>query len=108
MRISIEVFLFIEGSHTKSGGMFNVNINEFKNNPDFTAAVAAFQYIEDIKKQVGYRNVTIKKVIYSGDKDITELTKQLTPTIPADNLPFWHHKGVFFCRIDIYFENRTL
>lgn len=85
-RISVNVY--IEGTHTRSGGTFNINAKHYKENPDYAAAVIAYQYIQDIKSQVGYRDVKIKKVVCSCDKDITELTKRIEPLLPQDNLPF--------------------
>lgn len=88
MRVGIDVFLNIEGSKMRSGGSFNVNPRECKEDPDRAVAIVAYQYIMDIKRQTGYRDMIIEKVLYEGNKDITELTRQIRWIPPEDNLPF--------------------
>ncbi|MFS0822191.1 hypothetical protein [Bacillus sp. 1P02SD] len=88
MKVNIDVFLDIEGSKLRSGGAFDINPREYKNNPDLTVAIIAYQYIQDIIKQTGYRETLIKKVLYEGNKDITELTRQIRRIPPKDDLPF--------------------
>lgn len=88
MKVNIDVFLNIEGSHTRSGGYFDINPRKYKDNPDLAVAIVAYQYIMDIKRQTGYRDLVIKKVLYEGNKDITALTRQIRWIPPEDNLPF--------------------
>nr|WP_309099053.1 hypothetical protein [Fredinandcohnia onubensis] len=88
MKVNIDVFLYIEGSHLRSGGAFNINPREYKDNPDLAVAIVAYQYIQDIIEEVGYRETIIKKVLYEGNKDITDLTRQIKRIPPSDNLQF--------------------
>ncbi|MFT4415335.1 hypothetical protein ACLM5H_15855 [Fredinandcohnia humi] len=88
MNVSIEVFLNIEGSLTRSGGSFEVKQSEYKKDPDLAVAIVAYQYIQNIVRETGYRETGIRKVIYEGNKDITELTKKIGRIPPQDDLPF--------------------
>ncbi|MEH7236735.1 hypothetical protein [Bacillus sp. JJ1562] len=88
MQVSIDVFLNIEGSQLRSGGSFNVTPKEYKENPDQAVAIVAYQYIQDIIEETGYRETIIDKVLYEGNKDITELTRNIKWIPPEDNLPF--------------------
>lgn len=88
MRVSIDVFLNIEGSKLRSGGSFNVNPRQYKDDPDLAVAIVSFQYIHGIIKETGYRETFIEKVLYEGNKDITEMTRQIKWIPPEDNLPF--------------------
>lgn len=87
MEITLIVQLNIEGTRSIRGGSFPVIPKEFKDNPDFTAAVIAYQFIQDCKKETGYRDTLIEKVIYNGEKDITEIVRGIRP-ITHDDLPF--------------------
>lgn len=87
MKINLNIQLNIEGTKSIRGGSFPVNTQEFKDNPDFTVAVIAYQFIQDCKKETGFRDTVIEKVIYDGDKDITEIVKEIRPVI-QDDLPF--------------------
>jgi len=88
LKVNIDVFLYIEGSNLRSGGAFNINSKEYKDDPDLAVAIVAYQYIQGIIKETGYKETIIKKVLYEGNKDITELTKQIKRIPPPDNLPF--------------------
>lgn len=88
MKVTIEVFLDIEGAQMRSGGSFYVDVREYKKDPDFAAAVVAYQHIQGIIRQTGYRETEILKVVYEGNKDITDLTRKVKPLLPPDNLPF--------------------
>ncbi|MFS0820747.1 hypothetical protein [Bacillus sp. 1P02SD] len=88
MKVNIDVFLNIEGSKLRSGGPFNINPKEYKENPDLAVAIVAYQYIQSIIEETGYRETFIKKVLYEGNKDITDLTRQIKRIPPPDNLPF--------------------
>ncbi|THE09172.1 hypothetical protein E1I69_23405 [Bacillus timonensis] len=88
MKVNIDVFLNIEGYHTRSGGAFNVHPKEYKDNPELAVAIVAYQYIMGIIEETGYRETIIDKVLYEGNKDITDLTKQIRRVPPKDDLPF--------------------
>lgn len=88
MKITIEVHLNIEGSRMMSGGEFDVNKKDFEKDANFTAAVFAYQFIEQIKNETGHRDTIIEKVIYDGVNDITEITKQIRPIVDDSILPF--------------------
>lgn len=88
MKVNIDVFLYIEGSHLRSGGAFNINPREYKEKTDLAVAIVAYQYIQSIIKETGYKETVIKKVLYEGNKDITELTRQIRRIPTRDDLPF--------------------
>lgn len=88
MRVNIDIFLDIEGSKLRSGGPFNINPREYKDNPELAVAIVAYQFIQKKIRQTGYRDTIIDKVLYEGNKDITELTRQIRWIPPEDNLPF--------------------
>ncbi|WP_243299727.1 hypothetical protein [Bacillus litorisediminis] len=86
MEILIRVQLSIDGIGTESVGHFPVKVNDFRKDPDWTVAVIAYQQIQRIKYDTGYRKTEILKVTYD-EKDIMELVKKVTPVI-KDDLPF--------------------
>nr|WP_309101110.1 hypothetical protein [Fredinandcohnia onubensis] len=88
MKVNIDVFLYIEGSHLRSGGTFNINPREYKKDTDLAVAIVAYQYILSIIKETGYKETFIKKVLYEENKDITELTRQIKRIPQRDDLPF--------------------
>lgn len=88
MKINLEVFYLSEsGTHINQRGPFEVNKEEFEEDPDFTAAVRAYEWTQQIYRENGCRNMEITKVIYNGNKDITEIVKQIRPVF-EDDLPF--------------------
>lgn len=88
MYINIKVIVSMDNSRSMHFGSCEVLNSDYKKDPDWTAACAAYNLIRDIKFKTGYRdNTKIVEVIYDGDKDITELTKKVRPVI-QDNLPF--------------------
>lgn len=72
----------------RSGGSFEVNKKDFKDDPGLTAGVEAYKFIEQIKNETGHRDTVIEKVIYDGQNDITEITRQIRPVIDDSILPF--------------------
>lgn len=86
MEILLRVQLNIDGTNLESSGHFPVKISDYKKDPDWTAAVIAYQFIQQIKYETGYRKTDILKVTYD-ENDITELVKRVTPNI-KDDLPF--------------------
>ncbi|MFE4897918.1 hypothetical protein ACWF7H_26185 [Peribacillus butanolivorans] len=49
----------------------------FKKAPDWTAAIAAYEWIQQIQNEFGSsKNFRIDKVVYNGDNDITEFIKK--------------------------------
>lgn len=85
MKINLEVHTQINGSRGLRRGAFPVMPGDFKKEPDWTAAIAAYEWIREIKKQHPYE-VVIEKVIYDGENDITELVSKVRPKI--GDLPF--------------------
>ncbi|KRF62498.1 hypothetical protein ASG99_24480 [Bacillus sp. Soil768D1] len=60
----------------------------FKKDPDWAAAIAAYEWIQQIQNEFGSsKDFRIDKVVYNGDNDITELIKKGRPII-EDDLPF--------------------
>lgn len=86
MNIIIEVIMRNAGSRILRAGTFEVNTVDFKKEADWTAAVSAYQFIQQIKIETSY-NIVIEKVTYNVGIDITELVKKVRPVIQED-LPF--------------------
>lgn len=88
MNINIDVHFSVHGNNGFKGGSFAVLLSDFKKDPDWSAAVVAYEWIQQIKREFGYSNdFKINKVIYKGDKEITELVKKVVP-VDCDDLPF--------------------
>ncbi|WP_205439666.1 hypothetical protein [Peribacillus alkalitolerans] len=87
MEVHIRLHLNIEGNKQRSEGMFPVNSKDFKEDPDMTVGIIAYEWIQKIKHQTGYRETEITQVVYNEEHDITELVRQIKPVI-KDNLPF--------------------
>lgn len=78
----MEVHLIIEGTGTLSRGIFKArNKSEMAN--------VAYQYIQNIKRETGYRTTLIHKVIIDGTKDITDEVKEIDRLIPKMDDIFW-------------------
>lgn len=71
-----------------SRGLFKVSEREYKKDPTFVGAVEAYKFIDRIRKEGGYMDYTLDKVILEETQDITEEVKKIRPIIPEDNLPF--------------------
>jgi hypothetical protein len=69
-----------------------VRVSDFKRDPGETAAIIAYAWIREIRKEHGYNiaEFELEKAIYNGEHDVTKIVKQLRPNDdPAfDNLPF--------------------
>jgi hypothetical protein len=83
LRFNMEVHLIIEGTGTLSRGIFTArNKSEIAN--------VAYQFIQNIKRETGYRTTLIHKVIIDGTKDITEEVKEIdNRLIPKMDDIFW-------------------
>ncbi|MFJ7929591.1 hypothetical protein [Peribacillus sp. NPDC096448] len=61
-------------------GSFPVVNSEFKKDPDWTAAITAYEWVQQIKiKFAASKDFQINQVIYNEDIDITELVKKVRP-----------------------------
>ncbi|PJN91002.1 hypothetical protein [Bacillus sp. mrc49] len=61
-------------------GSFSVRNSEFKKDPDWAAAIAAYEWIQQIKNNFAASDdFRIDQVIYNGENDITELVKSVKP-----------------------------
>lgn len=87
MNVHIRLHLNIEGSKSRQEGMFPVNAKDFKNDPDMTIGIIAYEWIQRIMYQTGYRETEITQVVYNEEHDITQVVKQIRPVI-KDDLPF--------------------
>ncbi|WP_153124705.1 hypothetical protein [Peribacillus tepidiphilus] len=85
MNVTIELHLYARGTRWMQRGSFPVKVSDFKKDPDFAAAVVAYEWIRQIKMEMGL-DAEVEKVIYDGEHDITEIVKQIRPVI--DDLPF--------------------
>jgi hypothetical protein len=88
MKVVIETTLNIEGNRGSCQGEFFVGNREFKENPNFAVAVVAYEWIQQQKRETGQRETIIEKVTWNEVNDITDIVKEIHPTLPEDNLPF--------------------
>ncbi|MFS0890528.1 hypothetical protein [Peribacillus frigoritolerans] len=80
MHITIKVYLYAKGTKFLKSGSFPVVNSEFKKDPDWTAAIAAYQWIQQIKINfAASEDFRIDQVIYNEDIDITELVEKVKP-----------------------------
>ncbi|MGG4156884.1 MULTISPECIES: hypothetical protein [Bacteria] len=78
MNVNIKVYLHSRGTNFMQSGSFAVLNSDYKKDPDWTAAIAAYEWIQQIKiKFAASDDFRINQVIYTGDKDITELVKKV-------------------------------
>lgn len=81
MNINIKVYLHSKGTKFLQSGSFTVVNSEFKKDPDWKAAIVAYEWIQQIKiKFAASEDFRIDQVIYNEDIDITELVKKVRPT----------------------------
>ncbi|MGG4267446.1 hypothetical protein [Peribacillus simplex] len=78
MNININVYLNVRDTNFYQSGSFPVWNSDFKKDPDWTAAIAAYEWIQQINKNMG-TSVNIVQVIYNEENDITELVKKVKP-----------------------------
>lgn len=82
MRIVIRIDLSIEGNRSSLSGQFTARSME-------DIPVVAYEWIRSIKRGTGYRDTKILKVVYDGDKDITEKVKTIDEgPIPDLDVPW--------------------
>ena len=48
--------MYIAGARLLRSGSFEVNIVDFKKDPDWTAAIIAYQFVQKIKYDTGYHD----------------------------------------------------
>ncbi|MGE7686742.1 hypothetical protein [Peribacillus simplex] len=88
MEIQIEVQLFANGAKFLQSGSCSVIATDFRKEPEWTAAVSAYEWIQKIKSSVRYPDdFQIIRVVYNGENDITGLVRKVRPKI-KDDLPF--------------------
>lgn len=82
MNINIKVYLHTKGTNFFQSGIFSVLNSDFKKDPDWTSAVAAYIWIQQIKMSFAASDdFRIDQVFYNEDNDITELVKKVKPII---------------------------
>lgn len=80
MNINIKVYLHSKETRFLQSGSFPVLSSDFKKDPDWTAAVAAYEWIQQIKISfAASEDFRIDQVLYNEDIDITELVKKVRP-----------------------------
>lgn len=80
MNINIKVYLHSKGTKFLQSGSFPVLYSDFKKEPDWTAAIVAYEWIQQIKINfAASEDFRIDQVIYNEDIDITELVKKVRP-----------------------------
>ncbi|MCK2005343.1 hypothetical protein MZM54_28720 [[Brevibacterium] frigoritolerans] len=82
MNINIKVYLHAKETKFLQSGSFSVLASDFKKDPDWTAAVAAYVWIQQIKSNyAASQDFRINQVVYNDDIDITELVKKVKPIL---------------------------
>lgn len=82
MNINIKVYLHAKEINFFQSGNFPVPNTDFKKDPDWTAAVAAYEWIQQIKSNyAASKDFRIDQVVYNDVVDITELVKMVKPII---------------------------
>ncbi|MFJ8071585.1 hypothetical protein ACIQZD_21970 [Peribacillus sp. NPDC096447] len=82
MNINIKVYLHSKGTKFLQSGSFPVPNSDFKKDPDWTAAIAAYEWIQQININfAASEDFRINQVTYNEDIDITELVKKVKPII---------------------------
>ena len=77
MNINIKVYLHSKGTKFMQSGSFPVLASDFKKDPDWTAAVTAYEWIQQIKSNfAASKDFRIDQVVYNDDIDITELVNR--------------------------------
>ncbi|MFP3509834.1 hypothetical protein SB775_09250 [Peribacillus sp. SIMBA_075] len=80
MNININVYLHSKETNFLQSGSFPVPNSDFNKEPDWTAAIAAYDWIQQIKVNfAASEDFRIDQVIYNEDIDITELVRNVRP-----------------------------
>ncbi|MFD9628145.1 hypothetical protein [Peribacillus muralis] len=80
MNINIKVYLHAKGTNFLQSGSFPVTTSDYKKDSDWTAAVTAYEWIQQIKNNfAASKDFHIVQVIYNDDIDIIELVKKVKP-----------------------------
>jgi hypothetical protein len=80
LNINIKVYLHSKEIKFLQSGSFPVPNAKYKEDPDWTAAVAAYEWIQQIKSSyAASKDFRIDQVIYNDDVDITELVMKVRP-----------------------------
>ncbi|MDE3840758.1 hypothetical protein C0966_15890 [Bacillus methanolicus] len=82
MKIKLTIHLDIEGNKLMRSGYFTARREE-----DIPGI--AHEWIRQIKRETGYRNTVIEKVVYNGEQDITEKVQALDKEHIPDMDIFW-------------------
>ncbi|MBT2614106.1 MULTISPECIES: hypothetical protein [unclassified Bacillus (in: firmicutes)] len=78
MYINIKVYLHSKGTKFLQSGSFPVPNSDYKKDPDWNAAIAAYEWIQQIKSSyAASEDFRIDQVVYNEDIDITELVKKV-------------------------------
>ncbi|MFE0508096.1 hypothetical protein ACFY5J_22495 [Peribacillus butanolivorans] len=82
MNINIKLYLHAKDTNFMQSGSFPVVVSHFKKDPDWTAAISAYEWIQQIQSEHGSSSdFRIVKVVYNGDIDITELVMKVRQII---------------------------
>jgi hypothetical protein len=74
MKVTIRLKYLSWGGEMLRAGSFPVNERLFREDPDKEAVRVTKQWIKEIRREHEIKGIT--KVIYDGEKDITELVKK--------------------------------
>ncbi|MEJ9232574.1 hypothetical protein LAV79_24615 [Peribacillus butanolivorans] len=87
MEIQIEVQLFANSAKFLQSGSCSVITTDFRKEPEWTAAISAYEWIQKIKNLFAIQTTFKFCVVYNGENDITDLVRKVRPII-KDDLPF--------------------
>lgn len=92
--MNIKIELHLESSFSKSLAFASTFVDEhsLEIDLDHIAAKAAYRRIKEIKRETGYRELSIDKIIYNGQHDITDKVKKLFEA-PIDQIIEWELQG---------------
>jgi hypothetical protein len=86
MNINIKVYLHAKGTNFLQSGSFPVLASDFKKDPDWTVAVAPYEWIQQIKFNFADSDdFRIDQVLYNDEIDITELVNKVIQKKPLLN-----------------------
>ena len=90
MQIKIEITDLIDGAKSVYYSTPYVKMNRFRENPDLEAARWAYARYRQNRFDTGFRDSEIIEVIYNGDRNITDLVKEMDDTF---DLLKWRKEG---------------
>jgi hypothetical protein len=86
MNITIRIIYQGYAAKLMQRGSFPVNVKRYEKYPDHEAALVAYDWLKEIRKEASVTEIL--EIMYNDDRDIIELVKKLDNARFQDNLPF--------------------